>query len=182
MGAYLQRPNHNFAGESASVSHTLSTEPLACESCHDPAPTHEWLPYAKRHTDALACEVCHSPMLYSVTVESVDWTVLNDRGEPAVTWRGCAAGCETAATDLVRGVEPAILGRMDPDGRTRLAPYNLVTSWYWVGGTEGEPVELDLVASALGGEQGMGAEEGAGKRWPPDWRPWGWKGPGSSGK
>lgn len=149
VGAYLQRPNHNFAGESPSVEGTLPTEPLSCESCHDPEPTHQWLPYAKRHTDALACEVCHSPSLYSVTVESVDWTRLDDDGIPSVTWRGCAAGCETAATDLVRGVEPALLARTGADGRIQLAPYNLVTSWYWVGGVAGEPVDLDLVRSAL---------------------------------
>lgn len=159
LGAYLQRPNHNFAGEPAPMSHTLPTEVLACESCHDPEPTHGWLPYAKRHTDALACEVCHSPMQYSVTVESVDWTSLDSQGDPKVTWRGCAAGCETASTDLVRGVEPAILGRVDLDGRTRLAPYNLVTSWYWVSGPESEPVDLSLVASALTAGRGTGDEE-----------------------
>jgi thiosulfate reductase cytochrome b subunit len=148
LGAYLQRPNHNFAGQSDWTGQTKPIEALGCESCHDPEPTHEWLPYAKRHTDALTCEVCHSPMLYSVAVESVDWTNLNDQGEPAVTWRGCEAGCETAATDLVRGIEPAILARQDADGRTRLAPYNLVTSWYWVGGAEKEPVRLDLVMDA----------------------------------
>ena len=58
LGAYLQRPNHNFAGETVSMGHTSPAEALTCESCHDPEPTHEWLPYAKRHTDALACEVC----------------------------------------------------------------------------------------------------------------------------
>jgi len=157
LGAYLQRPNHNFAGETDPMGHTSSAGALGCESCHDPEPTHEWLPYAKRHTDALACEVCHTPMLYSVAVESVDWTSLNDMGEPTVTWRGCEAGCETASTDLVRGIEPAILARVGPDGRTRLAPYNLVTSWYWVGGAEAEPVGLDLVASAM--EGGSGSEE-----------------------
>jgi len=162
LGAYLQRPSHNFAGETVRMGYAPSTDPLTCESCHDPEPTHEWLPYAKRHMDALACEVCHSPMLYSVAVESVDWTSLNGRGEPTVTWRGCAAGCETAATDLVRGVKPAILAREDQDGRIRLAPYNLVTSWYWVWGAESEPVDLDLVTSALeagsGGGNGVGVE------------------------
>jgi thiosulfate reductase cytochrome b subunit len=82
-------------------------------------------------------------------VESVDWTRLDDDGLPFVTWRGCAAGCETAATDLVRGVEPALLARTGADGRIQLAPYNLVTSWYWVGGVAGDPVDLDLVRSAL---------------------------------
>ncbi len=155
LGAYLQRPSHNFAGQSATTNGTGTrvSETLSCRSCHDPEPTHRWLPYAKRHTDALSCEVCHTPALYSVAVESVDWSRIDGEGNPKVTWRGCSAGCETAATDLVRGVEPTLLQRRDPDGRTRLAPYNLVTSWYWVGGPEAEPVEMERVREASAGTQ-----------------------------
>lgn len=154
VGAYLQRPSHNFAGQATDNGQTHPSGSLSCESCHDPAPTHQWLPYAKRHTDALACEVCHTPALYSVAVESVDWSHVDDEGNPAVTWRGCEAGCETGATDLVRGVEPALLLRKEEDGRTRLAPYNLVTSWYWVGGDDETPVNLDLVRAASEGASG----------------------------
>lgn len=154
LGAYLQRPSHNFAGQSGESGRTRTSRPLSCEMCHDPEPTHRWLPYAGRHTDALACEVCHTPTLYSVAMESVDWTRLDEAGHPTVTWRGCEAGCETAATDLVRGVEPVLLLREEEDGRTRLAPYNLVTNWYWTRGEEGAPVSLELVqeASARGTE------------------------------
>ncbi|MFO8174604.1 MAG: cytochrome b/b6 domain-containing protein [Gemmatimonadota bacterium] len=147
LGAYLQRPNHNFAGQTRVNSRSRGAAALGCESCHDPEPTHRWLPYAKRHTDALACEVCHSPALHAVAVESVDWTTLDESGDPRVTWRGCAAGCETAATDLVRGIEPAILTREGPDGRSQLAPYNLVTSWYWKDASE-NAVPLEIVRQA----------------------------------
>jgi thiosulfate reductase cytochrome b subunit len=155
LGAYLQRPSHNFAGQSTGNGQTQPSGSLSCESCHDPAPTHQWLPYAKRHTDALACEVCHSPTLYSVAVESVDWSTVDADLNPNVNWRGCEAGCETGATDLVRGVEPALLLRKEEDGRTRLAPYNLVTSWYWVGGAESTAVDLGMVRKASAGASGV---------------------------
>ncbi|MGD2120474.1 MAG: cytochrome b/b6 domain-containing protein [Gemmatimonadota bacterium] len=148
LGAYLQRPSHNFSGQSDQNGHTLTSDPLSCTTCHDPAPTHQWLPYSKRHMDALACEVCHSPVLYSVAMESVDWTALTRAEEPDVNWRGCEAGCETGAADLVRGVEPTLLPRRDPDGEVRLAPYNLVSSWFWVGGETARPVDLNVVAEA----------------------------------
>lgn len=157
LGAYLQRPSHNFAGQSTGNGQTRPSGSLSCESCHDPAPTHQWLPYAKRHTDALTCEVCHSPALYSVAVESVDWSAVDGDLNPKVTWRGCEAGCETGATDLVRGVEPALLLRKEEDGRTRLAPFNLVTSWYWVDGTGETALDLELVREASAG--GAGVEE-----------------------
>jgi len=133
---------------SPATGQTLTSSALSCRLCHDPEPTHQWLPYAKRHTDALACQVCHTPMLYSVSMESVDWSRLDEAGRPAVTWRGCEAGCETGASDLVRGVEPALLLREEEDGRTRLAPHNLVTSWYWVSGEDEAPVDLELVRAA----------------------------------
>jgi thiosulfate reductase cytochrome b subunit len=164
LGVYLQRPSHNFAGQSvtagqsATARQTRISEPLSCRFCHDPEPTHQWLPYAKRHTDALACEVCHTPVLYSVSMESVDWSRLDEAGNPEVTWRGCEAGCETGASDLVRGVEPALLLREEVDGRTRLAPYNLVTSWYWVAGDAATPVDLDLVRRASAGAQSAGLQ------------------------
>ncbi len=169
LGAYLQRPSHNFAGQSATGGGTRVSGALSCRSCHDPEPTHRWLPYAKRHTDALACEVCHTPALYSVSIQSVDWSRVDEVGNPRVTWRGCAAGCETAATDLVRGVEPTLLLREDEDGRSRLAPYNLVTSWYWVEGVGEAPVDLERVGQASAGTEdveeirrrltGMGVED-----------------------
>lgn len=160
LGAYLQRPSHNFAGQSRFTGQTRPAEPLSCESCHDPEPTHRWLPYAQRHMETLTCQVCHTPKLHSVSVESVDWTALNENGEPGVTWRGCAAGCETAATDLVEGVEPTLLLRREADGETRLAPYNLVTSWYWVSGPDAEAVDLELVRRAsLGSAAGIEAVE-----------------------
>jgi thiosulfate reductase cytochrome b subunit len=163
LGAYLQRPSHNFAGQSEFTGQTRPAERLTCESCHDPGPTHTWLPYAERHMNAVSCEVCHTPMLHSVSVESVDWTRLDEGGEPDVTWRGCSAGCETAATDLVEGVEPALLLRREEDGRTRLAPYNLVTSWYWVEGRGGKPVDLDLVRRASE-DVGGGPADAGGER------------------
>ena len=35
-------------------------------------------------------------------------------------------------TDLVTGFQPVLLQRTNVDGDTLLAPYNLITTWYWV--------------------------------------------------
>ena len=90
--------------------------------------------------------------------------------QPQTAYRGIEAGSvETAGldvmpitvTNLVTGYEPVLLKRTNVDGNTLLAPYNLVTSWYWVyddanGNTR--PVRLlDLEAAWL--ENGSYAPE-----------------------
>jgi len=71
IGEYLRRPNHNFGGQS-------ELSDLSCVRCHDPKPSHEWLPYSRRHMAKLACEACHTPRMYSPAAESVDWTSLSE--------------------------------------------------------------------------------------------------------
>jgi len=144
---YLRRPNHNLAGQSGSCSGDEVN--LECVKCHDPAPTHEWLPYAERHFAQITCQACHTPRLYSVAVESVDWTRLSEDGSPRVTYRGSDSDGTPVANDLVDGFEPVLLTRHDADGHTRLAPYNLVTSWYWVAGDPARPIPIDTVRIAL---------------------------------
>ncbi len=147
FAVYLRRPNHNLAGQSGSCSG--EEVDLSCQKCHDPAPTHGWLPYAERHFAQITCQACHTPRLFSVAVESVDWTRLSADGSPRVTYRGSESEVTTAADDLVDGFEPVLLTRQDADGRTRLAPYNLVTSWYWVAGDPERPVPIDSLRLAL---------------------------------
>ena len=94
IGEYLQKPDHNFArGQSAqyTIAPELKGTMRRCESCHNAADTHDWLPYVERHMDELACESCHIPQLYAPAVQSYDWTVLTGRwaaGAPfAAAWR-----------------------------------------------------------------------------------------------
>ena len=134
IGTYLQKPDHNLA-RGQSAQNTLAPELRGtmrrCESCHDAAASHTWLPYAERHMDELACESCHTPQLYAPAVQSYDWTVLRPNGEAVSTCRG-VQGARGSLTDLVTGFTPVLLSRQTVDGDTQLAPYNLVTAWYWV--------------------------------------------------
>lgn len=156
IGAYLQRPVHDFA-RGPNASSDISPDQLGsmrtCESCHDSSVSHEWLPYNEKHMDAMACETCHIPEMYAPAYESVDWTVLlagadGTNPEPNINYRGIeGTGSENP---LITGFEPVLLPRTDVDGNTKLAPFNLVSTWYWVYG-EGEetrPVRLvDLEAA-----------------------------------
>ncbi len=118
-----------------------------CDNCHNAEATHQWLPYTARHLDTVACETCHIPHLYAPALQSVDWTVLTAAAEPRREYRG-VEGDPLAATSLVDGFQPALLFRQDGDGKTRLAPHNLVTAWYWVYGDPARPVRLQDLKSA----------------------------------
>jgi len=155
-GEYLLRPVHDFA-KGATAQHTVAPE-LAdtmrrCDGCHDAKATHTWLPYKERHLDTVSCESCHIPQLYAPALQSVDWTVLDADAQPRREFRG-VEGDPLATTSLVTGFQPALLSRQEVDGKSRLAPHNLVTAWYWVYGEPARPVrEIDLRAAWFDGER-----------------------------
>lgn len=152
IGEYLQQPVHQFArGQSAqgTIAADLKGTMRRCESCHDAANTHDWLPYAEKHFEVIACESCHIPELYAPAIQSYDWTVLTLAGEPGTTCRG-VEGEAGSLNSLITGYEPILLPRQNVDGQMQLAPYNLITAWYWVYG-EGEntrPVRLEDLQTA----------------------------------
>ncbi|MEW6285876.1 MAG: cytochrome b/b6 domain-containing protein [Chloroflexota bacterium] len=135
IGEYLQRPDHNFArGQSAqfNVAPELKGTMRRCDSCHDPDKGHaDWLPYVDAHMAAVACETCHIPQMYAPAIQSYDWTVLTAQREPVKTCRG-VEGEPNQVTSLVTGYQPVLLNRKNIDGKLLLAPYNLITSYYWV--------------------------------------------------
>jgi len=135
IGEYLERPDHNFArGESAqfNVAPELKGTMRRCESCHDASKGHsDWLPYIETHIAVVACETCHIPQMYAPAIESYDWTVLTTNNEPVKTCRG-VDGEPNQITSLVTGYEPVLLNRNNVDGDQLLAPYNLITTYYWV--------------------------------------------------
>jgi thiosulfate reductase cytochrome b subunit len=135
IGEYLERPDHNFArGQSAqyNVAPELKGTMRRCESCHDANRGHAgWLPYIDRHMAAVACETCHIPQMYAPAIQSYDWTVLTLDGGPRKAYRG-VDGDPNAVTSLVTGYQPVLLNRTDIDGQKLLAPYNLITTFYWV--------------------------------------------------
>jgi len=107
----------------------------------------------------ISCQACHIPKLYSVAVESVDWTRIDEDGEPMVTYRGAEASDSSTASHWVEGFEPVLLMRRGQDGRNRLAPHNLVTSWYWVVGNPERPLPIDSLALARNSGTGSDAEK-----------------------
>ena len=142
IGEYLEKPSHEFArGQSAesSIAPELVNTMRRCESCHNPGTTHDWLPYADQHMEAIHCETCHIPSLYSSAIEQVDWTVVEVDGTSQTTCRG-QEGSSGSINDLVTGYNPVLLQRENIDGTTKLAPYNLVSSWFWVYGDPAIPV------------------------------------------
>lgn len=158
IGKYLQRPDHNFArGQSAQFK--LAPEDKGsmrrCENCHDAAASHEnWLPYVETHMAALACESCHIPKMHAPAIQSYDWTVLTADGKPAQSCRG-VNGAPGDVRSLITGFDPVLLKRTNVDGAALLAPYNLITTFYWVyqdAKGNKRPVRLaDLQAAYLDG-------------------------------
>lgn len=154
IGEYLLRPNHEFArGQSAqfTVSEDLRGTMRRCETCHEATQTHAWLPYTEQHMASVACETCHIPALHAPALQSVDWTVITEASQPVLEWRGVSGGTGTLS-DLITGYTPMLALQNDSEGGQKLAPYNLVTAWYWVyddpAGTR--PVRLeDLQAAYL---------------------------------
>jgi thiosulfate reductase cytochrome b subunit len=142
LGSYLHRPLHRFAqGQSAQSALTTAFDNTIrrCESCHSVENNHTWLPYRAAHMAAVTCESCHIPQLYAPALQYVDWTVIQPDGEPVRAWRGSADNPLTP-TSFVEGYTPILLPRKEQDGSLRLAPFNLVSAWYWVYGDPPRPV------------------------------------------
>ncbi|MFO1271384.1 MAG: cytochrome b/b6 domain-containing protein [Rubrivivax sp.] len=133
IGDYLQRPDHDLArGPGARTAAAGGPATMRrCENCHDATESHAGLlPYLDTHLATLACETCHVPRQYAPAIEAWDWTVLQADGNPARSCRG-VDGEPGDLRSLVTGFDPVLLQRTDTDGHARLAPYNLVTSFYW---------------------------------------------------
>jgi thiosulfate reductase cytochrome b subunit/mono/diheme cytochrome c family protein len=135
IGDYLKQPDHNFArGQSAqyNVAPQLKGTMRRCDSCHDAPKAHaDWLPNVDTHMKNVACETCHIPQTYAPAIQSYDWTVLTPNGEPVRVCRG-VDGNPNDIDSLVTGFLPAVLDRTNTDGSRLLAPYNLITTYYWV--------------------------------------------------
>lgn len=134
LGEYLEKPDHNLArGQSAqnTLAPELKGSMRRCEGCHNAVDSHDWLPYAEQHMTELACESCHIQQTYAPAIQSVDWTVLQSDGTAVTECRG-VDGATGGLNDLVTGFQPVLLPRSNIDGSQTLAPYNLITTSYWV--------------------------------------------------
>lgn len=148
---YLQRPLHQLAKGNSShgLASSQSENSLRrCESCHQAESIHQWLPYKTRHFAALACESCHIPKLYGPTLKSIDWSILDAQGEPLKQYRN-SLGNPLKSNNILTAFEPILLPRNNVGGMKKLAPFNLVTSWYWTAGEPSRPVSRDRLLQAL---------------------------------
>lgn len=148
---YLIRPLHQFAkGQSTLGLAAAETQNSLrrCESCHNADNAHEWLPFKQRHFTSLACETCHIPRLFGPGLQAVDWTMLDSQAQPIRQYRN-VQGDPVNVDSLIEGFRPLILPRADADGDIRLAPFNLVTSWYWTAGDPPMPVSRKQLEKAL---------------------------------
>ncbi|MDX1412809.1 MAG: cytochrome b/b6 domain-containing protein [Candidatus Promineifilaceae bacterium] len=157
LGEYLYRPLHQFAkGQSAegSLAPQFNNTLRRCEGCHETTDTHQWLPYSDQHLGALSCESCHIPKMFAPARQSMDWTVIHEDGTPASECRGVEGDGPTMASVLITGFEPVLLQRVDAAGDMKLAPHNLVSSWFWVYGDPERPVpQRDLQMAWLKDDQ-----------------------------
>jgi thiosulfate reductase cytochrome b subunit len=148
---YLVRPSHQFAkGQSTLGLAAVDTKNSLrrCESCHAAENVHEWLPYKQRHFTSLACESCHIPKLFGPGLQTVDWTMLDSEAQPLKQYRN-VTGDPVAVDSLIEGFRPLILPRANAAGDFRLAPFNLVTSWYWTAGDPAVPVTREQLEKAI---------------------------------
>ncbi len=151
LGEYLFQPDHDFArGQSAqgTIAPELKDTMRRCESCHNVDGSHDWLPYADQHMEAIHCETCHIPQMYSPAIQQVDWTVVETDGSSQTTCRGIDGNTGTI-NDLVIGFSPTLLQRENVDGDIKLAPYNMISAWFWVYGDPQRPVPMEVLQAAF---------------------------------
>lgn len=155
IAEYLERPDHDFARGTTGGSRGSAMR--RCETCHDAEPVHRFLPRASRHFQVLACESCHVPSAHLPARQETDWTMLARPGQPRVTYRGLSGALRPLS--YLSGYRPVLLPTRQPDGSTRLAPHNLVTTWFWrERGPDGlRPVARETLTRAFFGPDGRHA-------------------------
>ncbi|MBT4295368.1 MAG: hypothetical protein HOD43_06120 [Candidatus Marinimicrobia bacterium] len=141
---FLYRPSHEFArgglpdsNEQRSPGETMRS----CDGCHDANVGHNWLPYKDAHFAKVSCESCHIPRMHAPAYQQIDWTVLTKSQTAAHDCRG-AEGDPRDVTTIINGFEPILLPSRNADNETRLKPFNMISSWYWVYGDTPRPVRL----------------------------------------
>ncbi len=149
--AYLLKPDHDLVkGRTAqgTVARRLDGSMRQCRDCHRPEAVHDFLPYKRLHFDRVGCQSCHIPRVHAPARKVTDWTLFGpDRG-PLVSHRG-VEGPVNEPTSLIRGYRPVLLMQKGADGDGALAPHNLISSWFWVGGDPPHPVRRHQLVQAL---------------------------------
>jgi len=136
MAEYLYQPDHNL-------------KTASCIDCHDPLASHDDLPYAERHMARVDCLSCHAPLMMGPAINSLDETVSTINGTSLVDYRNIESQDSTVlATAYIKGYQPALIMSQTENGE-KLAPYNLVTHYYWANGEGGSAVDFKTVQKAF---------------------------------
>jgi hypothetical protein len=147
-GDWLLRPSHDFVKgytSQGTVANHLDGTMRGCADCHDAAEAHPKLPRQALHFETLTCTACHVPHVYGAPRRMTDWTLLGPDRQPLSAHRG-ADGDPNVATTLIEGYEPALLWQERGESERKLAPHNLMASWYWVGRA---PETSSVIAAAF---------------------------------
>ena len=88
------------------------------------------------------------PRVHGPALQMLDWTLVDADGEPRRVYRE-VEGDPATADSLIHGFRPAMLARDNVSGKRKLAPFNLVSSWYWLAG-DPRFYELNDVLQYLG--------------------------------
>jgi thiosulfate reductase cytochrome b subunit len=148
---FLDRPTHQLA--KGSSIYGLAAEDSVnslrtCKTCHDPSQAHEWLPYHERHFEALSCQACHVSRVRGPALQAIDWTVVDESGEPLRQYRGVDGDPDDAGA-VFTGYQPVLLPRLRTDENRELTPFNSVNSWFWLTGDPPRPVSREELRRAL---------------------------------
>jgi hypothetical protein len=80
--------------------------------------------------------------------------VVKPDGTALSACRGIEEEGDSFSSVLISSYKPTLLPRQEGDGSNRLAPHNLITSWYWVHGNPERPVpQRDLEVACLEGDE-----------------------------
>lgn len=134
MGDFLRRPDHRFARGAHSGSPAATAvggATVECRTCHEGARGHAFLPKMERHLATVACESCHVPVMIAPSQAVLDFTLPAAPGKARSLYRGTPSGYLNRAS-YIESTKPLLLKRTEPDGSSRWAPYNLITTWFWV--------------------------------------------------
>jgi thiosulfate reductase cytochrome b subunit len=81
-------------------------------------------------------------------LQALDWTLVDPEGLPLRQYRR-VDGDPATADGLINGFQPLLLPRDNVGGARKLAPFNLVSNWYWIAGEDGQRVEPEWLAGVL---------------------------------
>ncbi|NNF51708.1 MAG: hypothetical protein HKN59_04645 [Gammaproteobacteria bacterium] len=148
---FLDRPTHQLA-KGRSIYGLAAEESVntlrGCETCHDASVAHDWLPYQERHFETLSCQACHVPRLRAPALKAIDWTVVDESGEPLRQYRGVAGDPDNEGA-VFTGYRPVLLPRLQTSEDRELMPFNGVASWFWLTGDPQRPVSRSELRQAL---------------------------------